>query len=101
MSYLTQYADQAAALAARPELMTTPDDGSAPTWNTSYCMLVSAYAVAPSEAADGTSVPGTLAPGVWVLDSSVTAAVAPLQLPAGVVYITPVYAGMLSPISRE
>ena len=103
--YLTQYADQAVAITARPELRIpyyTSDDEkeiAGYNWDTSYCMIVSAYTVAPSESADGTSLPGTLASGVWVLDSSATSASVPLQLPSGIVYITPVYAGMANPIS--
>lgn len=106
MSHLLNFPYLATAQAERPDLFGTDDDGK-PILTDG--MEVTAYAVMPEPpeyGEDGEPLPdtgteGQTAPGVWILLSSVVADLdgEPLQLPEGVVYITPVYAGMVPPVA--
>lgn len=100
MSFITQYSDKTAALAAKSDLQITKDETGkdiAPLPDTSKGMLVTAYTTAPS--ADG-KTPGIVSTAAFVLDPACVAQLngTPLQLPPGIKYISPIYFGMSPPL---
>lgn len=105
MTYLLHFPDEAEAQSERPDLFITGEDDNL-TLDSGKGMVVTAFAklaVEPDydeagEPVAGTGEPAEIAPGFWILLTSAIEA-DPLQLPEGVVSISPIYASpMMMPV---